>query len=197
MRPVGGLAVGGAGARGPGAILGDVADSVLRTADCRGQLETVRRTRRTCSCAGLSDVAGSVLRAADDAGVAGRVLAGGAGPVTLVKRADVPVVGAGTPARPPPVGRAGGARSRAGLGDVALSILCAADNARVAGRALTGGPSPRAPGERADVPVVGSSSSARPSSVGRAGRGRSRTGLGDVALSVLRAADGACVEIGR
>src|SRR5205823_4795182 len=111
-RPVGGLAVGGAGRRGAGAALGDVALTGRGPADRGGGLEPVGGAGGAGPRTGLGEVAGARGGAADRPGVSRGVLAGDIAPVALVERADVAVVAAGGPAGLLRVRRAARGRSR-------------------------------------------------------------------------------------
>src|SRR5206468_853312 len=111
----------------------------VRRTGGRRRLLGVRRAGGADTVAGLRQVAFARRRAAHRAGVPRRVRAGRAAAVADVARADVAVVGARCPVRLEGVGRAGGARAGAALGDVALARRRPAHRARVPRRVLAGG----------------------------------------------------------
>src|SRR5439155_10509550 len=141
------------------------------------RLEGVGRTGGARAAAGFGHVTLVHGRAAQRARVARRVLAGHVGAITLVERAGVGVGGAGRPARLLDVGRAGGARPRAGFGDVTLPGGRAARDARVP-RGMRAGRTRAVAGVGgAGVAVVRAPRAARLGDVRRAGRADAVTGL--------------------
>src|SRR5262249_27717143 len=124
---VGQTGVGRTGWAGPGAVLGDVAETAGRPAcDCRGH-EAIRRAGVGRPVAGLGDVAHVGCRTTD---VGRGLLAVGAGG----RRARAEVIEVARPGGGPAelggelegVGRTGGSDAVAGLGQIAGSGRCAA-----------------------------------------------------------------------
>src|SRR5438067_13535200 len=112
------------------------------------------------------------------------VLAGVVGAVALVEGARVAVGGAGRPTRLLAVGRAGGARAGAGLGEVTFGRGRAADRARVARRVLAVDARAVALVQGAGVAIVGTGRPARlPRTVGGTRRARAGAGLGEIAFA--------------
>src|SRR5207249_2192279 len=90
----------------------------------------------------------------------------------------------GRPTRLLDVGGTGGARARAGLGEVTLPRRRAADRARVTHRVLAAGAGAVALVQGAGVAVVGTGRPARlPRTVGGTRRARAGAGLGEIAFA--------------
>src|SRR5206468_1496897 len=150
------------------------------------RLEEVVRTRRASAGTGLGHVTLVDRGAADGARVARRVLARVAGAVALVQRAGIGVRRAGRPERLLGVGRARGARARAGLSGVALARGRAAGGARVARRVLAGGARAVALIEGARVAIVRAGRAGVASGM-RARRARAAAHVGGAGVAVVGA----------
>src|SRR5207249_11534834 len=124
------LGVGRAARPGAGAHLCRIALARRGAADDEARLEHVGGTRAARARAGLVHVAGAGRSPAHHARVAGRVLAGVAGPVARVRRAGVAVVGAGRAVGLLGVGGARGAAAGAEVVEVTLAHRRAADRRR-------------------------------------------------------------------
>src|SRR5207302_1155354 len=135
-----------------------------------GGTEGIGRAGGARSRAGLIHVAGTGRRAAHRPGIARAVLAGHARPVALVRRAWIAVGGACGAVRLLGVGRADGARSRAGLVHVAGTGRRAAHRPGIARGVLAGRARPVALVRRAWIAVGGACGAVRLLGVGRAGR---------------------------
>src|SRR5207245_1202618 len=160
----------------------------------RARPEAVARTAGAGAGARLGDVALVDGPTADGARVARRVLARVAGAVALVQRAGIGVRRAGRPERLLGVGRARGARARAGLGGVALARGRAAGGSRVAGGMRARRARAGAHVGGAGVAVVVAHRAVRLEHVGGTGRTRPCTGVRNVAPPAdRRAADRARV----
>src|SRR5207247_9222528 len=167
------------------------ADVAVVRARRPGRLDGVGRAGGAGPRASVGEVALVDRRAALRAGVPRRVWAGRGieGAVAHVGGAGVAVVRAGRPRRLDGVSRAGGARSRAGLREVALVDRCATHRARVARRVraerVAGATVARVGG--ADVAIVRAGCPRRLDG-GRAGGARPRAGVVEVALVERRVA---------
>src|SRR5205823_2099397 len=165
------------------AHVGGAGIAVVRTGRAV-RLENVAGTGGAASGAALGNVTFASGRSTHGARVARRVLAGVVGAVALVEGARVAVRGAGRPTRLLDVGGAGGARARAGLGEVTLRRRRAADRARVAHRVLAVDARAVALVQGAGVAVVGTGRPARlPRTVGGTRRARAGAGLGEIAFA--------------
>src|SRR5439155_20953777 len=102
-------AVSRAGGAGPPAGLGHLAGPGRRATERAGCFEAVSRAERAGARAGRGRIAGPRRRATERAGVAGRMLAGRRGAITLIQRADIAIIRTGRPGRLEAVGRADGA----------------------------------------------------------------------------------------
>src|SRR5438034_1104779 len=143
----------------------------------------------------LSDVAVGRGRPADGARIAGRMLTAGVRAVALVQRAGIGVRRAGRPGRLLGVGRARGARARAGLNGVALARGLAAHRARGRHRVLAVDARAVALVEGAEVAVVGTCRPIRLPGAGVRGTRSARAGAGlrEITLPSGRSTDGARV----
>src|SRR5204863_5199584 len=148
----------------------------------------IGRAGRARARTGLGGIALPGRRATDRPRVPRRVLAGRARSVALVQRADVAIVRAGRSARLQHLGRAGGARARAGLGNVALARRRAADAPGVPGGMRARGARPAADVPRAHAAIVRAGRPARLEDIGDARRARARAVLRNIALVGRRAA---------
>src|SRR5436309_1204279 len=129
--------------------------------------------------------------------VPGRVRARRARAAAHVGGARVAVGGAGRPTRLVDVGGTGGARARAGLGEVTLRRRRAADRARVAHRVLAVDARAVALVQGAGVAVVGTGRPARlPRTVRGTRRARAGASLGEIAFAGGGAAGLRAVEEG-
>src|SRR5206468_3540689 len=175
---------------GPGTVLGEVALAGGGAADDARGLEAVRGTRGARAVAGLGHVAVARGRPAHRTGIPRGVLAVVPAAVAGVDRARVPVIGAGGVRGLLRVDRAVGAVPGTVLGEVALAIGRAADDARelevVGGTAVAGAV--------AGLDRVAGTSRGAADRAGRAlgirgaRRAGARAGLGDVAVPGGRAA---------
>src|SRR5207253_661790 len=168
---------------GPGAVLGEVALAGGRAADDARGLEAVRGTAGAGAGGGRGQGAVPGRRPAHRPRVPRGVLAVVPAAVAGVGRARVAVVGAGRAARLLPIRRAVGAVAGTALGQVALAIGRAADDAR--GLEGVGGTAGAGAGAGRDR-VAGTSRGAadragRALGIRGARRAGARAGLGDVA----------------
>src|SRR5207249_1127850 len=174
----------------PGTVLGEVALAIGRAADDARGLEAIGGTAVADAVAGLGRVAVPGRRPAHRPRVPRGVLAVVPAAVAGVGRARVAVVGAGRAARPLPIRRAVGAVAGTALGQVALAIGRAADDAR--GLEVVGGTA--VAGAVAGLDRVAGTSRGAADRAGRAlgirgaRRAGARAGLGDVAVPGGRAA---------
>src|SRR5439155_1531944 len=141
----------GTGAR---ASLGHIAGAGHGATERAGQLEAVGRAGGVRAIAGRGHTAGARRGATECAGVAGWMLAGGRGAITLVQRADVAISGTGCPGRLEAVRRTGGTCPAAGRGHLADVRCGATERAGVAGRMLADRTGTITLIERADVAII-------------------------------------------